>query len=317
LLRTLAGCPAKFAVARQGPDIFLLKTTMHAAHYGRRTYVFGSPVSRFAFALAGAILFVGNHAISEYLPQDGVSPGRNFSPTAWPRSGGRPPETSDAKGNGMSTQSPRGALTAEVSPFGAPGGRRNLAAADWLFRSRAASVLWLVGRVWLGYGWLNAGYQKLWGSEKAFFWNGGGAGVQGFATAGVAGSRAGTGGASYGWFAGFSRGFVIPNASWIARVVSVSELVIGALLILGLFTGAVAVAVAGVALDVVYMFSGSSGVNPAYAIVAVFLVLAWRNAGYLGLDRLVLPMLGSRFRPGRRPVTPPVVSPPAVPAPAS
>jgi hypothetical protein len=26
-------------------------------------------------------------------------------------------------------------------------------------------------------------------------------------------------------------------------------------------------------------------VNPAYAIVAVFLILAWRNAGYLGLDR--------------------------------
>jgi thiosulfate dehydrogenase [quinone] large subunit len=37
------------------------------------------------------------------------------------------------------------------------------------------------------------------------------------------------------------------------------------------------------------MFSGSSGVNPAYAIVAVFLILAWRNAGYLGLDRLAPP----------------------------
>jgi hypothetical protein len=42
-------------------------------------------------------------------------------------------------------------------------------------------VLWLVARLWLGYGWLNAGYQKLWGSEKAQFWNSGGAGVKGFA----------------------------------------------------------------------------------------------------------------------------------------
>jgi hypothetical protein len=57
-------------------------------------------------------------------------------------------------------------------------------------------------------------------------------------------------------------------------------------------------------------------VNPAYAIVAVFLILAWRNAGYLGLDRLVLPMIGHRFRPGPPMVTP-VASPPAVPAPAS
>jgi thiosulfate dehydrogenase (quinone) large subunit len=76
----------------------------------------------------------------------------------------------------------------------------NLRAADWFYRSKAASLLWLVARLWLGYGWLSAGYQKLWGSEKAAFWYGGGAGVKGFATAGVAGSAAGKGaGASYGW----------------------------------------------------------------------------------------------------------------------
>src|SRR5260221_11926338 len=33
-------------------------------------YVFGSPVSRFAFALVEAILLVGNHTISEYLRTD-------------------------------------------------------------------------------------------------------------------------------------------------------------------------------------------------------------------------------------------------------
>jgi thiosulfate dehydrogenase (quinone) large subunit len=216
----------------------------------------------------------------------------------------------------MHTQTPRDALTTEASPFGAPPGeRRNLRAADWLYRSKAASVIWLIARLWLGYGWLNAGYQKLRGSERAVFWNGGGAGVKAFATAGVAGSKAGAGGASYGWFAGILHGFVIPNASWIAKVVTISELLIGAALILGLFTGLAAIA--GLALNVIYMFTGSAGVNPAYAIVAVFLILAWRNAGYLGLDRLALPMIRNRFRPGPRtetPVTPPA---PAVPAPAS
>ena len=213
----------------------------------------------------------------------------------------------------MHTQTARDALTGEVSPFGAPpGGRRNLRTADWLYRSKAASVIWLIARLWLGYGWLNAGYQKLWGSEKAVFWNGGGAGVKGFATAGVAGSRAGTGGASYGWFAGILHGFVIPNASWIAKVVTISELLIGAALILGLFTGLAAIA--GLTLNVIYMFSGSAGVNPAYAIVSVFLILAWRNAGWLGLDRLARPMIGNRFRPGPRTVRP-VDSPPTAPTP--
>src|ERR1700727_1528382 len=172
----------------------------------------------------------------------------------------------------------------------------NIRAADWFYRSKTASVLWLLARLWLGYGWLNAGYQKLWGSEKAVFWNGG-AGVKGVATAGVSGSTAGKGGASYGWWAAFLHDFVVPNASWMAKVVTVSELAIGVLLILGLFTGLAAVA--GVSLNLVYMFTGSAGVNPAYAIVAVFLILAWRNAGYLGLDGFALPMARGRLHRGR------------------
>jgi thiosulfate dehydrogenase [quinone] large subunit len=172
----------------------------------------------------------------------------------------------------------------------------NLRVADWLYRSKAASLLWLVARLWLGYEWLNAGYQKLWGSEKAAFWNGGGAGVKGFATAGVAGSAGGRSGASYGWWAGFLHNFVIPNSSWIAKLVTLSELVIGALLILGLFTGAAALA--GVAFNLIYMFSGSAGVNPAYAVVSVFLILAWRNAGYVGLDRFALPAIRNLIHRG-------------------
>jgi thiosulfate dehydrogenase [quinone] large subunit len=169
----------------------------------------------------------------------------------------------------------------------------NLRMADWLYRSKAAGLLWLVVRLWLGYEWLSAGYQKLWGSEKAGFWTGGGAGVKGFATAGVAGSATGKGGASYGWWAGFLHNFVIPNASWIAKLVTLSELAIGVLLILGLFTGAAAFA--GIGLNVIYMFSGSAGVNPAYALVSIFLILAWRNAGYFGLDRFALPMVRDLF----------------------
>jgi thiosulfate dehydrogenase (quinone) large subunit len=178
--------------------------------------------------------------------------------------------------------------------FEGPNG--NLRIADWLFRSKAAAIIWLVARLWLGYEWLNAGYQKLWGSEKAAFWTGGGAGVKGFATAGVTGSATGKSGASYGWWAGFLHNFVIPNASWIAKIVTLSELVIGALLILGLFTGAAAFA--GIGFNIIYMFSGSAGVNPAYAIVSVFLILAWRNAGYFGLDRFALPAVRDLFHRG-------------------
>jgi thiosulfate dehydrogenase [quinone] large subunit len=162
----------------------------------------------------------------------------------------------------------------------------NLRFADWLYRSRAASVVWLAVRLVLGYWWLNAGYQKIWGSEKAAFWFGGGAGVKGFATAGVVGSATGKSGASYGWWAAFLHNFVIPNASWIAKLIALGELAIGIALILGLFTGLAALG--GLILNMTYMFTGSAGVNPAYMILEVPLILAWRNAGYLGLDRYAL-----------------------------
>ena len=85
--------------------------------------------------------------------------------------------------------------------------------ADWLYSSHEASVLWLVVRLWLGYQWLNAGYQKIWGSKHAAFWFGGGAEVKGFATARVLRSTAGKGsGASYGWWEAFLHNFGVPVA---------------------------------------------------------------------------------------------------------
>jgi thiosulfate dehydrogenase [quinone] large subunit len=211
------------------------------------------------------------------------------------------------KGDVASGVGPRGS---DAGVLEGPSG--NLRFADWLFRSKAASVLWLVARLWLGYEWLNAGYQKLWGSEKSAFWYGGGAGVKGFATAGVAGSAGGKSGASYGWWAGFLHNFVIPNSSWIAKLVTLSELAIGALLILGLFTGAAAFA--GIGLNLIYMFSGSSGVKPAYAIVSLCLILAWRNAGYFGLDRFALPLVRDLLHHGSH-TKEAVVKPPNVPVP--
>ena len=189
---------------------------------------------------------------------------------------------------------------------------RRVRASEWLYRSHQASVLWLLVRLWLGYQWINAGYQKIWGSEHSAFWYGNGAGVKGFATAGVAGSASGKGGASYGWWAGFLHNFVMPNASWIAKFISLAEILIGLAILLGFFTGAAAAT--GLSLNVVYMFSGSAGVNPMYAILSVLLVLAWRNAGWLGLDRVVLPAW-RRFRLGWvDPSLPPVVPPTAVPS---
>jgi thiosulfate dehydrogenase (quinone) large subunit len=47
-----------------------------------------------------------------------------------------------------------------------------------------------------------------------------------------------------------------------------------------------------------FIFAGVAGANPLMFILATWLVLAWRIAGYWGLDRWVLPRLGVPGSPG-------------------
>ena len=54
---------------------------------------------------------------------------------------------------------------------------------------------------------------------------------------GSLGSATGKSGASYGWWAGSLHNFVVPNASWIAKLIALGELAIGIGLVIGLFTG--------------------------------------------------------------------------------
>jgi hypothetical protein len=39
-----------------------------------------------------------------------------------------------------------------LTDLGTAGASGNVRAADWFYRSKAASVLWTVARLWLGYG---------------------------------------------------------------------------------------------------------------------------------------------------------------------
>lgn len=108
-----------------------------------------------------------------------------------------------------------------------------------------------------------------------------------------------------GWYAAFLRWIVRSRASALGPAIPIAEITVGALLILGLFTG-IAAFLAGM-LTMSFGLAGVAGVNPVFFLFEVLLILAWRNAGYIGLDRWVLPALGTPWRPGpvfqRRAVT--------------
>jgi thiosulfate dehydrogenase [quinone] large subunit len=167
-------------------------------------------------------------------------------------------------------------------------------AARWLFESTQAAWIWLVVRLYLGYEWAHAGYEKIFQEH----WLTSTAPLKGFIGYALQGAGQGEHSAvNYGWYAAFLRWVGGDGAPFMSKLIAIGELTIGILLILGLFTG-IAAFLAGI-LSVSFGLAGVAGVNPAFFVMEVLLILAWRNAGYIGLDRWVLPALGTPWEPGR------------------
>jgi thiosulfate dehydrogenase [quinone] large subunit len=145
----------------------------------------------------------------------------------------------------------------------------------------------------VGYEWLMAGWNKVgspaWTGDQA------GAAVRGFLT-GALEKTTGAHPDVSGWYASLIENFALPNAQSISYVVAYGEVVIGALMIIGLFTGIAAFL--GIALNFNFLFAGTVSTNPILLLLQLFLILAWRVAGWIGLDRRVLPMLGTPWQPG-------------------
>lgn len=157
----------------------------------------------------------------------------------------------------------------------------------FLFSSTRSAWIWLVIRLYIGYLWLTAGWGKLnnpaWTGENA------GAAVQGFVNGALA--KAADGKDVTGWYAAFLENIVLPNATMFSYMVAIGEVLVGLGLILGLLTGIAAFF--GGLMNATFLFAGTVSSNPLMFILATWLVLAWKVAGWYGLDRWALPLLGT------------------------
>ena len=48
-----------------------------------------------------------------------------------------------------------------------------------------------------------------------------------------------------------------------------------------------------------FMMAGTASINPVLFTLSVLLIMAWKTAGWWGLDRWLLPLLGTPWQPGR------------------
>lgn len=162
-----------------------------------------------------------------------------------------------------------------------------------LFNDVRWSWIWLVVRLYVGWEWLREGLEK----AQMPAWTGAHAGS--FLAMWVEKALTKTGGAHpdvQWWYAAFLKGVVLPHAALFSYVVTFGEIAVGLGLILGLFTGIAAFF--GTVMNGSYLLAGAVSVNPIFFALATFLVLAWKTAGWWGLDRVVLYRLGTPWQEG-------------------
>lgn len=165
--------------------------------------------------------------------------------------------------------------------------------ARYLFTDPSSAGLWLAIRFYIGWEWINAARHKLVSSA----WMSDGSALQAYWVRASAIPEKGQPAITYGWYRDLLE-FMLDHDwfTWFAKLVTLGELFVGIALVLGAFVGIAAFF--GAMMNFNYMLAGSASTNPVLFTMAILLILAWKVAGRLGLDRWLLPALGTPWRPG-------------------
>ncbi|MEM7737270.1 MAG: TQO small subunit DoxD [Deinococcota bacterium] len=157
-----------------------------------------------------------------------------------------------------------------------------------LFANKSLASLWAVVRVYLGYLWLVAG----WGKITSSAWVGPDAGgpIIGFLNNALS-LTTGEHPSVQVWYAWMIERIFLPNAFVMSHLVAFGQVLVGIALIVGFLTG-ISAFIGGL-MNASFLLAGAVSTNPVMFILATWLVLAWRVAGYYGLDYWVLPRLGA------------------------
>jgi thiosulfate dehydrogenase [quinone] large subunit len=168
--------------------------------------------------------------------------------------------------------------------------------ARFLFSDTRMAPIWLLVRIYVGWAWLDAGWHKVIDTGAKTNYMIDGSGILAFWQRIVAvpppPARPTI---TYDWYRGFIQFLIDSHAEAVmGKVIAVGETAVGVALILGAFVGVAAVA--GAFMNLNFMLAGSASTNPVLLLLGILLVLAWKTAGYIGLDRFLLPLLGTPWK---------------------
>ena len=165
--------------------------------------------------------------------------------------------------------------------------------ARFLFSDVRSAALWLPVRLFVGWEWLQAGWHKF--EDPA--WMTTGEALRGYWTNAVRVPEGGRPPITFDWWRNFIQGLLdIEAYTWFGKLITFGEMAVGLGLILGALTGIAAFG--GALMNMSFLLSGSTSSNPVLFLLAMLLILGWKVAGWIGLDRWLLPALGTPWRGG-------------------
>jgi thiosulfate dehydrogenase (quinone) large subunit len=163
-----------------------------------------------------------------------------------------------------------------------------------LFNSTKFAWLWLIVRVYVGYQWLSASLHKLSSAD----WMQTGVALKGYWAHAVAINEAtGKSGIYYSWYQNFIQSMLDHQSYvWFGKLIAVGEFLVGIALILGIFVGVAAFF--GGLMNFSFLLAGSLSSGPVLLVLEILLMIAWKTAGYYGLDRFFFKFIGAPWKPG-------------------
>jgi len=163
-----------------------------------------------------------------------------------------------------------------------------------LFNSTKFSWLWLIVRIYVAYQWLSASLHKFASPD----WVQTGAALKGFWTHAVSvPASPATPPIYFTWYRSFIQSLLDSQSYiWFGKLIAIGEFLIGLALILGIFVGVAAFF--GAFMNFNFMLAGTLSSGPVLLVLEILLVIAWKTAGYYGLDRFFFKFIGAPWKPG-------------------
>lgn len=171
-----------------------------------------------------------------------------------------------------------------------------------------AAPFYLGLRLFLAYEWIEAGLHKIFKYDAPTntihwgVWNEGwlltGTAIKGYWGNAVAvNPQTGAGPITYPAYRAFIQ-YMLDNNwhTWYGPLIAWGELFIGLGFLFGGLIGFAAFF--ALLMNFAFLYAGSTSSNPTLVILQMVLIFGWRAAGWWGIDRYLLPMIGTPWAPG-------------------